>query len=452
MALPGLASEIAEKPHKMVKRAVFLDRDGVLNANIERDGRPVAPTTLADFRLLPGVAEAVHRLKRAGFVVVVVTNQPDVATGRTPRHVVEAMNAQLCTSMPVDDLKICYHVDEDRCACRKPQPGMIFEAAREHAIDLPGSYMIGDRWRDMEAGRQAGCRTVFVDSGYRQDGPMYPDRIVSSLPEAIDFILRELDGGNGEKARTIMSAPNADRLNLRIFVDGANVDAIRKAAPDPRVQGFTTNPTLMRAAKVNDYERFAAEVLNIVPDRPVCFEVLADDLSGMEAQAREIASWGSNVYVKIPVTNTAGVSTAPIIASLSAAGIKLNITAILTLEQVATVAQALADKTPAIVSVFAGRIADTGRDPVPLMTEALRLLRSRPRSELLWASPRELLNVFQADAIGCHIITITDDLFRKLALVGKDLDEFSRETVAMFYRDAVASGYSIPLAEKRAVS
>ena len=172
----------------------------------------------------------------------------------------------------------------------------------------------------------------------------------------------------------------------------------------------------------------------------------------MGRQALIISAWGENVYVKIPVTNTAGISTAPIIASLSAAGIKLNITAVLTLEQVATVAQALAEKTPAIVSVFAGRIADTGRDPVPLMTEALRLLRSRPRSELLWASPRELLNVFQADAIGCHIITITDDLFRKLVLVGKDLDEFSRETVAMFYRDAVASGYSIPLAEKRAVS
>jgi transaldolase len=249
-----------------------------------------------------------------------------------------------------------------------------------------------------------------------------------------------------------MSGPSIARLNVRIFVDGADLATIRRAAADPIVEGFTTNPTLMRVAKVDDYKSFAVAVLSAVPEHPVCFEVLADDLAGMEGQAREIASWGPNVYVKIPVTTTAGVSTAPIIASLSASGIKLNVTAVLALEQVATVAQALAEKTPSIVSVFAGRIADTGRDPVPLMTEALAVLRARPRSELLWASPREVLNVFQADAIGCHIITITDDLFKKLALVGKDLGEFSRETVTMFYRDAVASGFTIPLAQKRAVS
>jgi transaldolase len=244
-----------------------------------------------------------------------------------------------------------------------------------------------------------------------------------------------------------MTAPSADRLKIRIFADGADVDSIRKVAADPRIQGFTTNPTLMRAAKVEDYRAFAREVLRIVPERPVSFEVFADDFPTMERQAREIASWGENVYVKIPVTNTKGECSGPLIARLSAAGIKLNITAILTLDQVESVAGHLAEQTPAVVSVFAGRIADTGRDPVPIMAKALQILRPRPRAELLWASPRELLNIIQADAIGCHIITATGDLLRKLALVGKDLGDFSLETVSMFYEDALAAGYSIELAE-----
>lgn len=244
-----------------------------------------------------------------------------------------------------------------------------------------------------------------------------------------------------------MTTPRADRLKIRIFADGADVDWIRKAAADPRIQGFTTNPTLMRAAKVEDYRAFAREVLRIVPERPVSFEVFADDFPIMERQAREIASWGDNVYVKIPVTNTKGECSGPLIARLSAAGIKLNITAILTLDQVESVVGHLAEQTPAVVSVFAGRIADTGRDPVPIMAKALQMLRPCPRAELLWASPRELLNIIQADAIGCHIITATGDLLGKLALVGKDLGDFSLETVSMFYEDALAAGYSIELAE-----
>jgi D-glycero-D-manno-heptose 1,7-bisphosphate phosphatase len=180
----------------MVKCAVFFDRDGVLNANIERDGRFVAPTTLADFRILPGAAEAVSRLKKAGFTLVVVTNQPDVATGRTPRSVVDAMNAQLRAAMPIDDVKVCFHIDEDRCTCRKPQPGMILEAARERGIYLPGSFVVGDRWRDMEAGRNAGCKTILVDVGLVQDGAMQPDRIVKTLSEAVDCILLDASAGS----------------------------------------------------------------------------------------------------------------------------------------------------------------------------------------------------------------------------------------------------------------
>lgn len=431
----------------MVKRAVFLDRDGVLNANLEREGRPVAPTSLAEFRLLPGVEAATARLKRAGFFLVVVTNQPDVSSGRTPRSVVEAMHAYLRKSLPIDDIKVCYHRDEDRCACRKPLPGLINEAAGDHDIDRNRSYLVGDRWRDIEAGQRAGCRTVLIDYGNRQDESARPDKIVTSLTEAAEFILTHSGVFENHKSDSEMITPGVNDLKIRIFADGADVEGIRKAAADRRIQGFTTNPTLMRAAKVADYKKFAQDILRIVPDRPVSFEVFADDFPTMEKQAREIASWGSNVYVKIPVTNTRGEPSGPLIAALSAAGVKLNVTAILALDQIESVTRNLAADVPAVVSVFAGRIADTGRDPVPLMKTALHILRERPRAELLWASPRELLNVFQADAIGCHIITVTGDLLKKLALVGKDLNDFSLETVTMFYKDAQAAGYSIPLAD-----
>jgi transaldolase len=249
-----------------------------------------------------------------------------------------------------------------------------------------------------------------------------------------------------------MSTPSVDRLKIKIFADGADIKAMRQAAANPLIQGFTTNPTLMRAAGINDYKGFAHEVLKIIPDRPISFEVFADDFASMEDQALEITSWGDNVYVKIPVTNTKGEFSGPLIATLSRAGVKLNVTAMTTLEQVSRVGEALAETVPAVVSVFAGRIADTGRDPVPHMAEALRLLRNRPKAELLWASPREVLNIFQADAIGCHIITVTNDHLKKLALVGKDLDLYSLETVSMFYTDATSAGYDIPLPAKRAAS
>jgi transaldolase len=241
-----------------------------------------------------------------------------------------------------------------------------------------------------------------------------------------------------------MAAPAPARpLRIKIFADGADLDAMLRLAADPRISGFTTNPTLMRKAGIADYEAFGRRVLAAIPDRPVSLEVFADDFPTMERQARAIASWGRNAYVKIPVTDTAGTSAAPLIARLSADGIALNVTALLTLEQVRTTAAALAPAAPAVVSVFAGRIADTGVDPVPLMEEALRILAPRPRAELLWASPRELLNIVQADAIGCHIVTVTGDLLAKLPLLGKDLAEYSRETVEMFRRDALAAGYSI---------
>jgi transaldolase len=233
------------------------------------------------------------------------------------------------------------------------------------------------------------------------------------------------------------------QLRVKLFADGADFDSIVTLAANPVIRGFTTNPTLARNAGVRDYEEFGRKVLAAVPDRPVSLEVFADDFPGMLRQARAIASWGKNVNVKIPVTNTNREFAGDVIGQLSSEGVVVNVTAVMTVDQVRRIAENLAPDVPAIVSVFAGRIADTGVDPMPLMAEALKALRQRPKAELLWASPRELLNVFQADAIGCHIITATKDVLGKLSLVGKDLDDYSLETVKMFRRDAVAAGFEI---------
>ena len=232
-------------------------------------------------------------------------------------------------------------------------------------------------------------------------------------------------------------------LKIKIFADGADLAGMLEMRANPLIKGFTTNPTLMRKAGVDDYESFARDVLAEISDRPVSFEVFADEFDEMEAQALQIASWADNVNVKIPITNTRGESAVPLIERLSAQGVVVNVTAMMTLQQVAETAHVLDSNTSAIISVFAGRVADTGVDPVPHMKEALKLLQGKPKAELLWASPRELLNIFQADEIGCHIITVTNDLLAKLKLVGKDLSLYSRETVEMFHRDATSAGYSI---------
>jgi transaldolase len=241
-----------------------------------------------------------------------------------------------------------------------------------------------------------------------------------------------------------------DRLRIKIFADGADLASMKALAANPRVKGFTTNPTLMRKANVTDYVAFAHQVLAAIPDRPVSFEVFADEFPGMEAQALEIASWGKNVYVKIPITNTRRASAVPLVQQLSKQGVQLNVTAVFTLAQVEAITGALDAATPAVISVFAGRIADTGVDPVPLMAEAKRISRAKPKAELLWASPRELLNIFHAESVGCDIITVTPDVLAKLELVGKNLDDYSLETVKMFYKDASAAGYSIPSGMRRA--
>jgi transaldolase len=238
-------------------------------------------------------------------------------------------------------------------------------------------------------------------------------------------------------------------LKIKLFMDGAEirsmVDAVRT---NPLIQGFTTNPTLMRKAGITDYAAFAREAIAAVGGLSISFEVFSDTFEEMEREARIIHSWGGNTYVKIPITNTQGESSVPLIAKLSREGIALNVTAIMTPEQVAAVAGALDAGTPAIVSVFAGRVADTGIDPMPLMARCRELLAELPKAELLWASPRELLNVFQADAVGCHIITATKDVLAKLTVVGKDLTRYSLETVQMFYNDASAAGFRLTEADR----
>lgn len=232
-------------------------------------------------------------------------------------------------------------------------------------------------------------------------------------------------------------------LRVRVFADGADVEGITRLAADPAIKGFTTNPTLMRAAGVKDYECFARQILPIVGGRPISFEVFADEFREMERQARRIATWGAGVNVKIPITNTAGESSRGLMERLAADGIEVNATALLSVEQVRVATDALGGGPPCFISVFAGRIADTGRDPVPVMREALEVMAPHENLALIWASPREILNVIQADEIGCHVITVTPDILRKLAILGRELDDYSLETVRMFHRDAVAAGYEL---------
>jgi len=232
-------------------------------------------------------------------------------------------------------------------------------------------------------------------------------------------------------------------LKVKIFADGADKAGMLEMYAKPYIKGLTTNPTLMRKAGITDYKAFAKDILAAIPDRPISLEVFSDDFTDMERQALEIAEWGENVYVKIPVTNTRRETSYALVRKLAAQKVKLNVTALMTLDQVRGVVAALDPNVPSYVSVFAGRIADTGHNPIPTMTTAVELLKIAPAAELIWASPRELLNIFQADEIGCHVITVTNDILKKLSLVGLNHDEFSLDTVKMFYNDAMAAGFKL---------
>jgi transaldolase len=234
-----------------------------------------------------------------------------------------------------------------------------------------------------------------------------------------------------------------DSISTKIFADGADLDGILRLTSDPMIKGFTTNPTLMWKAGLTDYADFAQRLLEQIRDKPISFEVFADDEAEMRRQAKQLAAWGPNVYVKIPVTTTSGESMAPLVRELSEAGVQVNVTALFTTAQVELITSAVADGAPSCISVFAGRIADAGVDPLPIMRRAVDIMADAPRSELIWASPREVLNLVQADQVGCHIITMTHDLIGKVKNLGKDLDQFSLETVQMFHRDAAAAGFTL---------
>jgi len=245
-----------------------------------------------------------------------------------------------------------------------------------------------------------------------------------------------------------MSSPSIKDLKIKIFADGAEIKAMIEAYKGTLVKGFTTNPTLMKKNGITDYEGFAKEVINNIPDRPISFEVFSDEFDEMEAQAKKIASWGKNINVKIPISNTKGQSSIPLVKKLSAEGLSLNVTAILTIEQVKAVVEVLNPNTYNIVSVFAGRIADTGRDPKPYMIESAKLLKGLKNTDLLWASSRELYNIFEAEETGCQIITVTPEILKKLSGTGKDLTELSLDTVKMFYNDATSAGFKIKIENK----
>lgn len=413
--------------------AVFVDRDGVINRALVRNGRPFAPTSLDELEILPGVPEALHRLKRAGLPIIVVTNQPDVARGTQRLEVVEAINATLKAQLPIDEFRVCYHDDADRCDCRKPKPGLL---TRAPLYDLPRSVMVGDRWRDIDAGKNAGIgMTVLVDYQYDEALRSEPDVRVESLDESVPQILTFTADKPAVKS--------VKDLRVKIFADGADLASLLALGRQPYIHGFTTNPTLMNKAGVRDYRAFAREVLEAITDRPISFEVLSDDFREMERQALEIAGWGDNVYVKIPITNTKRESSASLIRSLSHRGVKVNATALMTLEQVREVTASVTGGAPSYISVFAGRIADTGRDPVPVMVAALDIMKSASNAELIWASPRELLNIIQANEIGCHVITVTHDILNKLDRIGYSLEELSLDTVKMFHTDAEKAGFEL---------
>ncbi len=240
-----------------------------------------------------------------------------------------------------------------------------------------------------------------------------------------------------------MTTKKIEDVKVKIFADGAEKTAMLELAKNPLVKGFTTNPTLMKKGGVSDYVRFAKEIIAVITDRPISFEVFSDDFAEMERQAKLIASWGKNVYVKIPITNTKGESSLALVKRLAEGGIKVNVTAILTLSQVKATAKALSHETPSVISVFAGRIADTGRDPMPIMKEAKKLLSKNKKAELLWASTREVFNIVQAEEAGCHIVTVPNDILKKLDKFGYDLAKLSLDTVKMFYEDGKQAGYRL---------
>ena len=325
---------------------------------------------------------------------------------------------------------------------RKPETGMLVDAAAALGLDLTRSWMIGDRWRDIDCGHRAGVRTVFIDLGYREElRHQSPHFTVKSIGDRRGYCPCPT---TGRCEALLPPMPTLSDLKIQIYADGADTAGILELYAKPYIKGLTTNPSLMNKAGIKDYEAFARDILQTVTAKPISLEVFADEFPEMKRQALKIAGWGPNVYVKIPITNTRAESSVPLIRELTAEGVKLNLTALLTLEQVRAVAAVLNPQVPVVVSLFAGRIADTGVDPMPLMRESRKILAGQPRAELLWASVREVLNILQAEQCGCDIVTVTHDVLAKAAkLLGRDLTDLSLDTVKMFANDAAAAGFKL---------
>jgi len=422
---------------------VVLDRDGVLNHTVfHNDAEPRdSPLTPDAVRIVEGVPALLARLESAGFVLAVASNQPSAAKGKATQEALERTHARVLELVRAEGARVersyvCYHRAEDGCSCRKPRTGMLEAALRATPESTPRtSWMVGDRATDILAGAALGFSTAYLGPGYPGDEELFLRHGVTPSFTAVD--LRAF----GEFLLRGTPAMGA----IKLFSDGADLASLFEIAKHPRISGFTTNPTLMRQAGVSDYLAFAEAALEAVGERPISFEVFADEFSEMARQAKRLAELGPNVFVKIPVTNTRGESSEALIRELSVGGgVRVNVTAVCSVEQVRVVTRALSGGAPAVVSVFAGRIADTGRDPIPLMKEARAVADASAASvELLWASPREVLNVVQAEQAGAHIITVPHDMLKKLELFGKDLEEYSLETVRMFHRDAQSAGYTL---------
>ena len=429
---------------KAMRGLIVLDRDGVLNRMVFRDQtEPLdSPLKVEEVEVFSSVPDALRRLTEAGYKLALATNQPAAAKGKATRADLDAVHARVLAAAQaaggrIQTSHICYHRAEDGCECRKPRTGLLEAALAATPGGRPEmSWIAGDRATDVLAGAALGFRTALLGPSRAGDDELLKARGIQPSFRGLDL---------KEFADFLLGGEHSKMPRVKIFSDGADVASLLEMAKNPLVAGFTTNPTLMRKAGVADYVAFARQVLDSIRDRPISFEVLADDFGEMARQARLIASWGPNVFVKVPITNTRGESSLPLVKELSVKDrVQLNVTAICTLEQVHGATQALAGGAPSVVSVFAGRIADTGRDPIPVMKAARAICDSSGApAELLWASPRELLNIAHAEEAGAHIVTVPPDMLKKLELFGKNLGEFSLETVQMFHRDAVAAGYNI---------
>ena len=424
----------------MTARAVFLDRDGVLNRAVLRGGRPFPPQDVAEVEIPAGTAAALARLKAAGYALVVVTNQPDVARGTQTRERIIAINQHLAASLPVDEFVVCYE-DGDHPE-RKPNPGMLLAAAARRGLDLARSWMVGDRHADVLAGIRAGCRTILLGDGYGEPARATPTARLETLADAATHILtHDHHPEQGPPMSDLVTPLN--QLKVQIWADGADKAGILELDKNPLIKGFTTNPSLMAKVGIKDYPAFAKDLLTAITAKPISFEVFSDDIADMERQARLITTWGKNVFTKIPITNTKGESCIPLIRKLAKEGVKLNVTALLTLKQVVETADAVRGGAPSVVSVFAGRIADTGRDPVPYMHACAAILSDVPSAMLLWASTRELVNIYQAETTQCGVITVPHDILKKLSGVNRGLDDTSLDTVKGFLKDSTSAGFKL---------